>query len=203
MKTWADAYGAKQLMRDEGMENYAAYYATLDQGVKDRLEADPETRGKAFIGEALKYVVADPAGAGPWFDGLSEEDRNDLLADPGIAAWHAGRQGDAAQADTSWEPTDKDFANVTSSNQAYVKEGGEDYDHPWEAAGFLVLLGDGHDASFHDWVRGRPDYASGTFQVQRATFGAGKLVFSGAPPSHQSTITWAVEQFSDKSVKFE
>jgi putative adhesin Stv-like protein len=203
MKTWADAHGATQLMLDEGAENYAVYYATLAQDVKNRLEADPQTRGKAYVGAALKYIADNPAAAGTWFDAESPADQATLLEDPGIAAWHAGRQGDAAQADTAWEPTERDFANVNAKNQSYVKEGTEDDDHPWEAGGFLVLLGDAHDQSFVDWVQGRPDYASGTFAIGRSTFGAGKITFAGAPASHQDTITWAVGQFSDKAVKFE
>jgi hypothetical protein len=179
------------------------YYATLPQEVKDKLEADPVTNNKAYIGATLTYLVADPVVGGAWFDKQSAADQATLLEDPGVAAWHAGRQGDAAQADTSWEPTEGDFANVNSTNQSYVKEGDEDTTHSWEAGGFLVLLGDGHDQSFVDWVRGRPDYANGTFEIGRSTFGAGKITFTGAPASHQDTITWAVGQFSDKAVKFE
>jgi hypothetical protein len=52
-------------------------------------------------------------------------------------------------------------------------------------------------------VRQQPDHAVGTFEVKRATFGAGKVVFSGVPAVHQGTITAAVERISDKDVKFE
>jgi hypothetical protein len=64
-----------------------------------------------------------------------------------------------------------------------------------------VLLGSGH--GYTDWVRQQPDHAVGTFEVKRATFGAGKVVFSGVPAVHQGTITAAVERISDKDVKFE
>ena len=51
-------------------------------------------------------------------------------------------------------------------------------------------------------VRQHPDYATGSFQVERAIFGAGSLAFSGVPPVHQGTITSAIAEFSRKEVKF-
>jgi hypothetical protein len=90
---------------------------------------------------------------------------------------------------------------VADVNQPYVKGLDEGDDGTWEVGGFLVLLGDGH--GYTDWVRDQDDYASGTFQVKRARFGAGELVFSGVPPVHQGTITSAVGRFSEKEVVFE
>lgn len=100
-----------------------------------------------------------------------------------------------------WTPSTEDFSYVSSVNQPYVKSVGEGEAGPWEAGGSLVLLGEGH-SSYADWVRGRPDYESGTFTVIRPTIGAGKLIFTGAT-SNIGAIKSAVAEFSDKAVEFQ
>ena len=103
---------------------------------------------------------------------------------------------------SEWQPTDADYQTAASTGQFFVKNLDEDIDATWEVGTFVVLLGDWSDElSAH--VRQSHDYASGTFQVERATFGAGKLVFSGVPPVHQGTIESFIEGFSDKKVKFD
>jgi hypothetical protein len=42
MKGWADAYGAKQLLRSDGPQAFAAYYDQLDADAKEFLKSDPE-----------------------------------------------------------------------------------------------------------------------------------------------------------------
>jgi hypothetical protein len=202
MKSWADAYGAKQLLVTDGIASYEGYTTSLNDVAKAFLANDPGVM-PAYAKHVVAYLGSDPVAATQWFDTQPEDRRLALCAaDEGLTAWMNGRVGDEARADTTWEPTEGDYAAVNSVNQSYVKEGAEDVDHPWMAGGFLVLLGDEHPASFTDWVRGRPDFASGTFEIGRATFGAGKITVTGAPASHQDTITWAVGQFSDKTVKF-
>jgi hypothetical protein len=156
------------------------------------------------IATALDFAGSDPTGFTQWFDGLPEEEKDVLLRDPGLYAWDQGRKGDQTQADAGdWVPTERDMATVSSGNQSYVKEGAEDFDHSWEIGGALVLLGNEHDPSFHSWVQSCPDYTSGTFEIKRATFGAGKIVFSGVPGPLQGTVESMVEGFSDKKVSFE
>lgn len=146
--------------------------------------------------QALSYLRDYPDDFERWFDALSDADRQKALLDPAIAAWNNGR----TFATTDWAPSDADLKEVASVNQPYVKSLDDGAEGTWQVAGFLVLLGDGH--AYVDWARGQHDYASGTFTVKRATFGAGKLVFSGVPPMHQGTIESAVSQFSDKEIEF-
>lgn len=172
------------------------------QGAVDTARGD--ALGESFLGtnpddavaNALQMAQVDPAGFEKWFDALSQGEKDVLLRDPGIYAWDQGRATTA-----EWYPSDADLQAVADVNQRYVKDLDEDTDASWEIGGFLLLLGDQH--GYHDWVRQQQDYARGTFQVARATFGAGKLVFTGVPPAHEGTIKSMVEQFSDKSVKFE
>src|SRR5262249_33927658 len=108
---------------------------------------------------------------------------------------------DLAQSPT-WAPTEDDFAEAVLINEPFVKDLDEDVDAAWEIGAAVVLLGQ-PNAQLASRVRQQPDYASGTFQVERATFGAGSLRFSGVPPVLQDTITWSIGQFSKKDVKFE
>jgi hypothetical protein len=149
------------------------------------------------VANALQYLEYSPDAFPGWFDGLPQREQDVLLRDPGIAAWSQGR----TFATTEWAPSDADLQAVADVNQPYVKELGKEDEGTWEIGGFLVLLGSGH--GYTDWVRGQGDYASGTFAVKRATFGAGSLVFYGVPPMHQATVTAAVERFSEKDVEFE
>ncbi|MCW2594796.1 MAG: hypothetical protein JWP39_684 [Jatrophihabitans sp.] len=174
-------------------ETQAAVDAARGDAPSDvRLGQDPDDA----VANALQYAANYPDAFPGWFDGLSPDEQAVLLRDPGLYAWDQGR-GTVAE----WNPSDADVQAVADVNEPYVKNLDEDDEGTWEAGGFLVLLGDGH--GYTDWVRQQPDHASGTFEVKRATFGAGKLVFTGVPPAHQGTITAAVERFSDKSVKFE
>jgi hypothetical protein len=206
MKAWADAYGAKQLWRSEGPKAFAAYYEKLDPAAQDLINADAQAANGVFAGRALKYFDDDPAGFPAWFDGLSADEKTDLLQDPGIYAWHQGR-GAGTAADTAADPSAPEtpapwhLSAADEANETFVKNLDEDVDATWEVGGFLVQLGDGHATD--DLVRAQPDYAYGTFQVRRATFGAGKLAFTGVAPAHQATITAAVGRFSDKKVVFE
>ncbi len=171
------------------------------QGAVDA--ARGEAPSESFLGQdpdsavanALKQAEVDPDGFAAWFDGQTQEQKDVLLRDPGIYAWNQGRG-----AITEWAPSDADLEAVAQVNQPYLKGLDEDAPGDWEVGGFLVLLGGGH--GYTDWVRQQPDYAAGTFTVKRATFGAGKVVFTGVPSAHQGTITAAVERFSDKAVEF-
>lgn len=145
---------------------------------------------------ALAYLRDYPQAFERWFDSLSEEERQKVVLDPGIAAWNNGR----TFTPTQWAPSDADLKEVAAVNQPYVKNLDDGAEGTWQVAGFLVLLGDAR--AYTDWVRGQPDYASGTSTVKRATFGAGKLVFSGVPPMHRGTIESAVGEFSDKEIEF-
>lgn len=182
---------------------------TVTEGFDAAIQGAVETArgdgiGQSFLGEnpdsgvaqALKYAADYPDAFPGWFDGLSQGERDILLKDPGLYAWNQGRG-----TTTEWAPSDADLENVAQVNQPYLKGLDEDTDGDWEVGGFLVLLGSGH--AYTDWVRQQPDHAVGTFEVKRATFGAGKVVFSGVPAVHQGTITAAVERISDKDVKFE
>lgn len=155
--------------------------------------ADPDSA----VASALEYLRISPSAFPGWFDGLSEAEQQKLLVDPGIAAWNSGR----TFAPTEWAPSQADVEYVASINQPYVKNLDDGEEGTWQIAGFLLMLGDGH--TYADWARQQSDYASGTFRVKRATFGAGKLVFSGVAPMHQGTIESAIKEFSDKDVQFE
>jgi hypothetical protein len=157
------------------------------------LGSDPDDA----VANALDYLRDYPNHFPTWFDALPQDEKDVLLRDPGIKAWNDGRDFEV----TEWNPSDADLQAVADVNQPYVKGLDEGDDGTWEVGGFLVLLGEGH--GYTDWVRDQDDYASGTFQVKRARFGAGELVFSGVPPVHQGTITSAVGQFSEKEVVFE
>lgn len=154
--------------------------------------ADPDDP----VANALRYLETSPAQFEAWFDSLPADERDVLTRDPGIGAWSAGRSFTVEE----WAPSEGDLQAVADVNQPYVK-GLDGEEGTWEIGGFLVLLGPNH--GYTDWVRDQNDHAAGTFKVKKATFGAGKMVFSGVPPMHQGTVTAAVERFSEKAVEFE
>jgi hypothetical protein len=164
------------------------------------LGTDPDS----IVAQALTYAADYPAYFPDWFDKRTDQEKELMLKDPGLYAWDQGRKGDAAAAGAgAWVPTEADLANVSEGNKSYVKEGAEDFEHTWEIGGALVLLGNEHDPSFHSWVQSCPDYQTGTFEIKRATFGAGKIVFTGVSGPLQGTVESMVEGFSDKKVVFE
>jgi hypothetical protein len=206
MKAWADAHGARELWRNEGPKAFARYYDKLAADAQQLVAADPDAAAGVFAGRALNYFDDDPAGFPAWFDTLTADQQSQLLGDPGIYAWHQGRgagaAGDAAAAPGAPEtPAPWHISAADEFNETFVKQLDEDVDATWEVGGFVVQLGDGHATDA--LVRAQPDYSYGTFQVRRATFGAGKLVFTGVAPAHQATITAAAARFSDKKVSFE
>jgi hypothetical protein len=182
-----EAMGAVTTARGEAPENV-------------RIGSDPDS----VVANALAKAGMDPDGFPAWFDQQPDNEKAIMLRDPGLYAWDQGRDATQTQTEASnWVPTDRDIAIVSEGNQSYVKDGAEDYAHPWEIGGALVLLGNEHDASFHSWVQSCPDYQSGTFEIKRATFGAGKIVFAGVSGPLQGTVESMVEGFSDKKVVFE
>ena len=130
-----------------------------------------------------------------WMTVLAEDD------ELSVAVGQGAQGADLAEA-PAWTPTDNDFAEAVSNNEPFVKNLDEDVDATWEIGAALVLLGE-PSSELASRIRQQPDYRSGTFQVERATFGAGALRFSGVPPVLHDTITWSVEQFSQKKVKFD
>jgi hypothetical protein len=137
------------------------------------------------------YRTLDPY----WLDVLAQDDE---LA----SAIGQGSQGaDLAQAPT-WAPSQDDFDEARSINEPFVKDLDEDVDAAWEVGAAVVLFGQ-PSGELASRVRQQPDYASGTFRVERAIFGAGSLRFSGVPPVLQDTVTWTVNQFSKKDVEFD
>jgi hypothetical protein len=138
-----------------------------------------------------------PKSSTKWFDARGKDEQEVLLRDPRLKDWYDRRGFEI----TEWAPSADDLEAVADVNGPYVKSLDDGDDGTWQVGGFLVLLGDGH--TYTDWVRDQADHGSGTFRVERARFGAGKLVFSDVPPVHQGTITSAVGAFSDKDVVFE
>jgi hypothetical protein len=202
MSDWSSAYGARTLLRGQGLETYAAYYPSLSDGAKALLEADPETAGKSYIGQWVGFIVADPAAALTAWNGLNDTNRAALLADPGIAAWATGATGGATAGPVATAaPAPADATAADGTNELFVKGLAEKIQAPWAVGGGIVQLGPGHQGA--DWVRAQPDFREGTFEVKRATIGAGRLAFHDVPPVHQDTITAAVGRFSDKAVRFE
>ena len=130
-----------------------------------------------------------------WMTVLAEDD------ELSVAVGQGAQGADLAEA-PAWTPTDNDFAEAVSNNEPFVKNLDEDVDATWEIGAALVLLGE-PSSELASRIRQQPDCRSGTFQVERATFGAGALRFSGVPPVLHDTITWSVEQFSQKKVKFD
>jgi hypothetical protein len=194
---------ARNYIESNGDIAFADYADQYDDVQRSVVFADQDLLNTYWLGYGRRMVRNDGAPAFfTFFTGLDEYWQGVLSADDEIAnAIAAGSQGaDLAQAST-WAATDADFARARQQNEPFVKDLDEDQDAVWEVGGFVVLLG-GSDNVLASRVRQQPDYATGTFRVERATFGAGSLRFSGVPPMHQGTITSAIEEFSKKDVKF-
>jgi hypothetical protein len=194
---------ARNYIESNGDIAFADYADQYDDVQRSVVFADQALLDTYWLGYGRRMLHNDGAPAfWTFFTGVDEYWQNLLSADEELASsMGAGAQGaDVAQTST-WAATDADFARARQQNEPFVKDLDEDQDAVWEVGGFVVLLG-GADNALASRVRQQPDYATGSFQVERATFGAGSLVFSGVPPMHQGTITDAIEQFSKKDVKF-
>jgi hypothetical protein len=130
-----------------------------------------------------------------WLNVLAQDDELAL-------AIGQGSQGADLTEEPTWAPSQDDFDEARSINEPFVKNLDEGVDAMWEIGAAVVLLGQ-PSGELASRVRQQPDYASGTFQVERAVFGAGSIRFSGVPPVLQDTVTWTVEQFSKKDVEFD
>ena len=186
---------------DVAFVDYAEQWDDVQRGV---VFAEQDLVEAYWVGYARRMVRADGAPAFfTWFETQDQQWKDVMQADPEIAdAIAAGGQGANLAEESNWAPTDEDFEQATSLNEPFVKDLDEDVEATWEIGGAVVLLGE-PSGELASRVRQQPDYASGTFQVERATFGAGALRFAGVPPIFQDTVTWAVNQFSRKDVKFD
>ncbi len=198
---------ARNFLTSHGDVAFADYADQWDSQQRSVAFAENDLLDAYWRGSGRRTLRTEGAPAfWEWFRTIDPYWQNVLAADEELAgALGPGAQGaDVAEA-SSWTPSGGDFQHASDMNQIYVKGLDEDVDATWEVGSFVVLLGE-PAASTSDplpsRVRQSHDYAYGTFQVERATFGAGKVVFSGVPPMHQGTIQSAVESFSDKKVKF-
>ena len=200
---------ARNYLESHGDVAFADFADQMEPMQRSTAFADDDVLNGYWLGYARRLLRNEGAQAFFTFFATLEQGWQTLLSadDELMTAIALGSQ--AAPGETPqvvegsyWQPTDDDFQNASSAGQFFVKNLDEDIDATWEVGTFVVLLGEPSD-ELASHVRQSHDYASGTFQVERATFGAGKLVFSGVPPVHQGTIESFIEGFSDKKVKFE
>jgi hypothetical protein len=179
------------------VEQFDAKQRSMVLDEQDLLEA-------YWLGYGRRLLRNDGAPAfWDFYRTLDQDWMNLLAADAELFdALGAGSQGANVAETSDWAPTADDYDAATSINEPFVKDLDEEVDAVWEVGGSVVLLGEPSN-ELASRVRQQPDYTSGTFQVERARFGAGSLLFSGVPPVLQDTVTWAVGQFSKKDVKFE
>jgi hypothetical protein len=179
------------------VEQFDAQQRSMVLDEQDLLEA-------YWLGYGRRLLHSDGAPAFWDFYRTLDQDWMNLLAGDAelFDALGAGSQGANVAETSNWAPTSEDYDTATSINEPFVKDLDEEVDAVWEVGGSVVLLGQ-PSSELASRVRQQPDYTSGTFQVERARFGAGSLLFSGVPPVLQDTVTWAVGQFSKKDVTFE
>lgn len=104
-----------------------------------------------------------------------------------------------------WTPTSEQLGFVSGSNQVAIKNLPDGGTTTWVAGGFVVLIGDDHEADVVEHVNAESDRASGVVTVRKGTRippSAGSLTFTGCPPNKRELIKSAVAGFSDKTVKF-
>lgn len=217
LKAWAESYftgggtdtpaavvEALNYLESHGDVAFADYADQWDGTQRSVALADDRVLNGYWLGYGRRLLRTSGAPAfWEFFVTLDSHWQRLLSADDELAtAIAAGSQGGGVAESGTWQPTEGDFATAASVNQPFVKGLDAGVDAVWEAATFVVLLGQ-PDIDLAHRLRQQPDYASGTFQVERAVFGAGKLVFSGVPPMHQGTVEAAVGRFSDKEVTFQ
>jgi hypothetical protein len=195
---------ARNYVESHGDIAFVDYAEQFDAQQRSMVLAEQDLLEAYWLGYGRRLLRNEGAPAfWEFFRGLDQDWMNLLAQDGELAdAIAAGSQGADVAETSSWVPSDADFDAATSINEPYVKGLDEDVDATWEIGGAVVLLGE-PGGELASGVRQQPDYTSGTFQVKRATFGAGSLQFSGVPPVFQDTVTWAVGQFSKKDVEFE
>jgi hypothetical protein len=217
LSAWAKAYydgggtdtpaaviEARNFVESHGDIAFVDYAEQFDVQQRSIVLAEDDLLEAYWLGYGRRLLRKDGAPAfwdfyrtldQPWLDAMAQDpELFDAIA--------SGSQGADVAETSSWVPTQDDFAEATSHNEPFVKNLDEEVDAVWEVGGAVVLLGQ-PSSELASRVRQQPDYATGSFQVERARFGAGSLRFSGVPPVLQDTVTWAVEQFSKKDVEFD
>jgi hypothetical protein len=165
--------------------------------------------------DVYRARFADGAAAAPhaFFAALDAAPANLRSAIGGIgrvqdvrATWeHQGTAQSAWENDaaSTWVPGEADLAALASVNQAAVKAVGDGDSVPYELAGFVLLVGDGHGENWYTWARGEADHFAGEITVKKGgTFSAGKLTVESCPPVKQGIVESALNAFSDKEVVF-
>jgi Putative adhesin Stv domain len=216
LKTWAESYfssggtdtafavtEALSYLESHGDVAFADYADQWEQGQRSVAFADERVLDGYWLGYGRRMLQREGAPAfWTFFVGLDRQWQDLLSADPQLAdAIAIGSQGGGVAEAGTWQPSEGDFATAASVNQPFVKGLDEGVEAVWEVAAFILLVGQ-PDIELAYRLRQQPDYATGTFRVERALMGAGSLVFSGVPPMHQGTVEAAIAQFSQKEVTF-
>jgi hypothetical protein len=154
-----------------------------------------------------------------WIESLPTTDkkREMIMDDTDLAAAYAtgrqmtaerGRQESAQgeweeQAAGTWVPSSADLNTVAETNQSTVKAAGDGDELDFEVAGFVMLIGAGHDPSWYQWARAESDYCTGKVTVSKGgVFSKGSFEVTGCPMTKQGVVQSALEAFSDKEVTF-
>jgi hypothetical protein len=195
---------ARNFVESHGDIAFVDYAEQFDAQQRSMVLAEQDLLEACWPGYGRRLLRNEGAPAfWEFFRGLDQEWMTLLSADDELYdAVAAGSQGADVAETSDWVATDADYDEARQTNEPFVKNLDEEVEAVWEIGGAVVLLGQ-PSSQLGSRVRQQPDYTSGTFQVERATFGAGSLRFSGVPPVFQDTVTWAIGQFSKKDVEFE
>lgn len=156
----------------------------------------------AFVIQGRDYLTAaGRSGFAEWFRTLSKEHQDLLLTDASIAAaWRT----EPAPAAPAWMPNDNDQRAAATVNSAFVDSLHDRQGAAFTLAGFMLLIGDGHNVMHQAYVDDAGDSVTGTVTVRKAAIGrgAGTLTFIGVPPAKHEIVRASVTRFSSKQVRF-
>lgn len=197
-------------------------FASRPQEFQAQMLAWPDIRNWVFVREARAFATDDPIAFYRQVAGMIR-DKNRLgvgddetlaaisTAPDLVAIYQEGaRQANATDqwrqdAENTWAPSDEDLDAIASVNQANMKSASDGDSVAYVTAGFIALIGDGHNEAYVDWAAAQQDVARGGIRVTKGGLfrGAGALEVAGCPPAKQGVVQAALERFSDKTITFE
>jgi hypothetical protein len=126
-----------------------------------------------------------------------------MRATPELSAFETGASFGPGTQQAIWSPDDAAWGQVNEINRQTIKDAEDGDTLPLYVGGVLALVGSGHPAQVVDYVRRQTDLEYGDLTVTKGgTFGSGKLTITGVM-GKQSIVEAALEEISDKKVKFE
>jgi hypothetical protein len=155
--------------------------------------AEVEDPDALLLAVAYTYLDSRPEEFVAWMGTLESTQVETLLQDPWIDAWYQSY---------TWRPGPDDHAAVALANRDAVKDMGNRAWGVWQLGIGLLLMGGAGNRVYQNVVQDHRDYREGRYRVERARFGAGKLVFTGNYAGYEDLIAERVEEFSDKTVVF-